>query len=287
MSLVIWTNGGFVEATRGALSAVDHGVTVGDGVFETCAVLDGRAFALTRHLRRLARSAAGLGLDAPDEARVRHAVEAVLARAAREGATVGRLRITVTAGIGPLGSGREPGRQTLVVAAGPAVIAPTGRAARSPWVRNERSAVVGLKTISYAENVVALADAVTRGGDEALLANTVGDLCEGTGANVFVERGGELVTPRLDSGCLAGITRELLLEWSAATGLPVREAHPGELPFSVLDEVAAGRASLVLTGSVRNVQPVTWLDGLDLAVGELSRAARDLFERQMRQHDDP
>ncbi|MGO3485321.1 MAG: aminotransferase class IV [Cellulosimicrobium funkei] len=278
-NLVIWADGRLVAPGEVALSAVDHGVTVGDGVFETCAVFDGRAFALTRHLRRLARSAAGLGLDAPDERRVLDGVEAVLAEAdarTRAGAgPVGRLRITVTAGVGPLGSGRTPGEQTVVVAVGPAVIRPSGRAVRSPWTRNERSAVAGL------------ADAVGKGGDEALLANTAGDLCEGTGANVFVERGGELVTPPLSSGCLAGITRELLLEWAAEDGLPAREARPGELPFAVLDEVTAGESALLLTGSVRNVQPVTWLDGADVAAGELSVAARDLFERRRRERLDP
>lgn len=290
-NLVIWADGRLVRPGEEALSAVDHGLTVGDGVFETCAVFDGQAFALTRHLRRLARSAAGLGLDAPDEQRVLDGVAAVLAEAGartRAGAgDVGRLRITVTAGVGPLGSGRTPGAQTVVVAAGPATLSPTGRAVRSPWTRNERSAVAGLKTTSYAENVVALAHAIAQGGDEALLANTAGDLCEGTGANVFVERGGELVTPLLASGCLAGITRELLLEWAAEDGLPVREARPGELPFAVLDEVTAGEAALLLTGSVRNVQPVTWIDGVEVAAGELSLAARELFERRRRERLDP
>ncbi|MCF4121887.1 aminotransferase class IV [Antribacter sp. KLBMP9083] len=281
---VIWTGGRLVAPHEGALSAVDHGLTVGDGVFETLAVFGGKPFAMTRHLRRLARSAAGLGLDAPDEGLILEGVKTVLAEA---GPTAGRLRITVTAGIGPLGSGREPGPQTVVVAAGPTVISPTGRAARSPWSRNERSAVAGLKTTSYAENVVALADAVAKGGDEAVLANTRGELCEGTGSNVFLERGGELVTPPLSSGCLAGITRELLLEWAAEEGLPVRQAAADELPFTVLDEVTAGSARLLLTGSVRNVQPVTWLDGVDIEAGEVSLAARELFERVCRERLDP
>lgn len=280
----IWTEGRLVAPHDKALSALDHGLTVGDGVFETLAVFDGRPFALTRHLRRLERSATGLGLAAPDQGVVMDGVRAVLREA---GSSAGRLRITVTAGLGPLGSGRDPGPQTVVVAAGPAVIHPTGRAVRSPWTRNERSAVAGLKTTSYAENVVALADAIAKGGDEAVLANTRDELCEGTGANVFLERGGELVTPPLSSGCLAGITRELLLEWGAEDGLPVREATDGELPFSVLDEVSDGSAGLLLTGSVRNVQPVTWIDGAPVAIGELSRAARELFERMRRERLDP
>lgn len=288
MSLVIWAEGRLVGAAEAAMSAVDHGITVGDGVFETCTVFDGQVFALTRHLARLARSAAGLGLEAPDEDKVGDGVAAVL-QAAREagGPFDGRLRITVTAGVGPLGSHRVAGAQTVVVAAQEAVMAPESRSVRSPWPRNERSAVAGLKTTSYAENVVALAYAKAQGADEAILPNTVGDLSEGTGSNVFVERGGELVTPRLDSGALAGITRELLLEWGAAASLPVREARPGELPFAVLDEVAAGESQLVLTSSGRNVQPVTWLDGVDLEVGEVSREARTLFEKRCREHLDP
>ncbi|HEV6953424.1 MAG TPA: aminotransferase class IV [Promicromonospora sp.] len=280
---VIWAEGRMVAPGDPALSAVDHGITVGDGVFETCAVLDGQAFALTRHLARLERSAAGMGMAALDLRKVRDGVDAVLAAAP----DAGRLRITVTDGIGPLGSGRTDGPQTVVVAATPAVVVPTGRAARSPWTRNENSPVAGLKTTSYAENVVSLADAVAKGADESVFANTRGDLCEGTGSNVFLELDGELVTPPLSVGCLAGITRELLLEWGAEAGLPVREAKDGELPFSVLDRVSAGEARMLLTGSVRNVQPTVWLDGADLEVGELSAAARDLFERNMRERIDP
>lgn len=289
MSIVVWVDGSFVEPRERALSALDHGVTVGDGIFETCAVYGGQAFALTRHLRRLGRSAAGMGLPEPDEARIRDGVAQVLAAA---GESAGRLRVTVTGGFGPLGSGREDGAETVVIAAGPASPGPTSRAVRSPWVRNERSAVAGLKTTSYAENVVALADAVTRGGDEAILANTVGELCEGTGANVLVEVGGELLTPPLSSGCLAGITRELLLEWAAEDGLPVREAR---LPFGILDQVvnpvpdggAAPGVGLALAGSVRNIQPVVSLDGVPVAAGALSLAARELFDRRRRERMDP
>ncbi|WP_166848234.1 aminotransferase class IV [Isoptericola sp. BMS4] len=288
MTLVIWADGRLVEQGQGALSAVDHGITVGDGVFETCTVFGGQVFALTRHLARLERSALGLGLEAPDAQRVRDGVVAVMdAAVAEAGPFDGRLRITVTAGTGPLGSGRVPGAQTVVVAAQDGAMAPTSRSARSPWPRNERSAVAGLKTTSYAENVVALADAVAKGGDESILPNTVGQLCEGTGSNVFVERGGELVTPPLSSGCLAGITRALLLEWGAEEGLAVREAEPDELPFDVLDEVTLGEAQLVLTSSGRNVQPVTWLDGAEVPVGKISSVARELFEERCRQHLDP
>lgn len=281
--VVVWADGSVRDAGEPLVSALDHGVTVGDGVFETCGVVGGQAFALTRHLARLARSARGLGLEAPDEALIRAGVADVLAAAPGSG----RVRITVTAGLGPLGSGRTPGRQTVLVIAGPAQAPSPARLARVPWTRNERSAVAGLKTTSYAENVVALAEAARLGADEAVLANTVGDLCEGTGSNVFVERGGELLTPALDSGCLAGITRELVLEWSAAEGLPVREARPGELPYGVLEDVLAGAASLALSGSVRTFVPVVALDGVPVEVGPVTREVAALYTVREAQDVDP
>ncbi|SDC24565.1 branched-chain amino acid aminotransferase [Sanguibacter gelidistatuariae] len=285
MTVVIWKDGRFLTPEEPALSAVDHGVTVGDGLFETCAVYGGQAFALSRHLRRLARSAAGLGLEAPDEAMVRRGVGQVLERA---GEQAGRLRITVTAGAAPLGSMRGDGPLSVLVAAGPVgPAAVTNRVVRLPWVRNERSAVAGLKTTSYAENVVGYAYAAARGADEGLLANTVGALCEGTASNVFVERDGELLTPHLTTGPLAGITRELLLEWGVEEGLPVREARPDELPFTVLDDVATGRVHLALAGSIRNVVPVVALDGQGCAPGPLCLAAQELFTRRAGEQIDP
>ncbi len=287
MEHVIWVDGRLHGPDDLVLTAVDHGVTVGDGVFETCAVYGGRAFALTRHLARLGRSAQGLGLPPLPLDVIRAAVDETLAAA---GPDAGRLRVTVTGGPGPMGSHRaapDAQRPTVVVVAGPAARAETSRAVRVPWVRNERSAVAGLKTTSYAENVVALARAYAAGADEALLANTRGDLCEGTGSNVFVEVGGELLTPALATGCLAGITRELLLEWGAAAGLPVREAAADELPWTVLDEVAAARAHLTLSGSIRNVSPVVRLDDVDVAPGPLSLEAQRLFQARVADDLDP
>jgi branched-chain amino acid aminotransferase len=287
MGVVIWSNGRLHGPDDLLLSGVDHGITVGDGVFETCAIYDGTAFALSRHLRRLRRSALGIGLAEPDEDAVREGVAAVLAAA---GPDVGRLRITLTGGPGPLGSYRfapEDQRQSLLVLAGPGGGSDVSRVVRVPWVRNERSAVAGLKTTSYAENVVAVSEAYRRGADEAVLANTVGELCEGTASNVFVERDGELVTPPLSSGCLAGITRELLLEWSAVAGLPVREAAPGELRYGVLDDVADGAAHLLMSGSIRNVSPVVSLDGADIAAGPISQQAHQLFQARLADDLDP
>ena len=278
--IVVWLDGRLRDPEAPALSPVDHGITVGDGVFETCQVVDGRAFALSRHLARLTRSARGLGLADPDLDAVRAGVDAVLG----ERPDLGRLRITVTAGVGPLGSTRTPGPQTVLVVAGPVPPPHPIRTVRSPWVRNERSALAGLKTTSYAENVVAVADATKVGADEAWLPNTRGELCEGTGSNVFVEIDGELLTPPLSSGCLKGITRDLVLEWSAAEGLPVREQT---LAWDVLDEVEAGRAGLALCGSIRTFVPVVELDGTPLETTPLIAEVTELYARRAAEQIDP
>ena len=120
----------------------------------------------------------------------------------------------MTGGHGPLGSDRHDSDLThIVTAVAHARPDPHGAVVTVPWVRNERAATAGLKTTSYAENVIALAHAKERGALEAVFGNTRGELCEATGSNVFVVVDGVLRTPPLDSGCLAGITRELLLEW--------------------------------------------------------------------------
>jgi branched-chain amino acid aminotransferase len=250
----VWLDGGLHDAHDARVSVFDHGLTVGDGVFESAKVVDGVPFALTRHLDRLARSAAGLGLRAPSDGDLRAAVAATLAANQAELATPHRLRITLTGGAGPLGSDRGDARPTLVLALAPLRGWPaTAKVVVVPWTRNERAATAGLKTTSYADNVVALAHAHAAGGSEALFANSVGHLCEGTGSNVFLVLAGELVTPPLTSGCLAGVSRALVLEWTDAVERDVTMAD-------------LGRAEEVfLTSSTRDVHAVHAVDGLELA----------------------
>jgi branched-chain amino acid aminotransferase len=260
-----WVNGKMLDDPTGpAIAVSDHGLTVGDGVFEAIKAVEGRPFALGRHLERLSQSAEGLGLPAPDLDEVRRGVGEVL-RDTKDPLT--RIRITYTAGPAPLGSGRGDGTPTLVVVAAPLPeAAESTRVATVPWPRNERGALAGLKTTSYGENVVMLAYAQQRGAAEAVMANLQGHLCEGTGSNVFYVVDGELRTPTLESGCLAGVTRALVLEWYG--GREVDE------PVDVVR-----RASEVfLASTTRDVQPVSAWDDVELPVpGPITKAAQEAW----------
>jgi branched-chain amino acid aminotransferase len=271
----IWVDGAMRDADDATVSVMDHGLTVGDGVFETLKATGGTAFAMDRHLRRLARSARGLGLPEPDLDEVRRACEAVLAA---NPVPLGRLRVTYTGGLSPLGSDRGNAGTTLVVALGEAAGRPdTTAAVIVPWTRNEKGALSGLKTTSYAENVVALARAHEQGATEALFANTQGRLCEGTGSNVFVVLDGQLLTPPLASGCLAGITRELMIEWAGA--------QEADLPLDALQQAD----EVFLTSSLRDVQGVHRIDGRELptAPGPVTAKAMRVFNERAGSEPNP
>lgn len=273
-----WVNGERVDPAAPSIAAVDHGVTVGDGVFETCKVVDGVPFALERHARRLDRSMAGLGLPAADHNLIDIGIKAVLAG---EPIAYGRLRYTVTGGAGPLGSDRDSSPLTYIVTAGPQPPNPdSGKLVVVPWTRNERSATAGLKTTSYAENVVALAYAKERGGVEAVFANSIGNLCECTGSNVFVVVNGEILTPDLASGPLAGVTRDLVIQWCREEGLTV---HAVPLPMSILSQAA----EVFITSTVKDVMAVHAIDDRPVAPGPVTAQVVEIFARLSRERVDP
>jgi len=272
---VVWINGEVSSVEEARVSPLDHGLLTGDGVFETLRIYQGVPFATRRHLERLARSATGIDLPVPDPSVLREAMEVVVAGNDLDS---GRMRITVTGGVGSLGSDRDDCEPTVIVA-GSALVdwPPTADVVVAPWPRNERSALAGIKTVSYGENVVALAHARAQEAGEALFANLAGDLCEGTGTNVFVVLDGRLVTPPLASGCLAGVTRELLLELVgvAEEDIPVAALAEAEEAF--------------LTSSTREVHPIRAVDGrvLPAAPGPLTLDAATAYAELVVRDVDP
>ena len=277
---VLWLDGQLVPAEEAGVSPYDHGLLVGDGVFETLRVYGGVPFAWSRHHQRLVRSAGGLGLTAPGSQELRAAVDDVLAA---NGVTEGRVRLTITGGPSPLGSERGDGPPTVIVMSAPATPWPAAvDVVIAPWSRNERGAVAGLKTTSYAENVRALAYARERDAGEAIFLNTRGEVCEATGSNVFVIRDGVVLTPPADAGCLLGVTRALVLELCAEHGMPVVEVAFGPSELANADEA-------FLTSSTREVQPIGRVDGraLPAAPGPTSDKLGALLSELIARVPDP
>ena len=263
---VLWVNGRLVARTDLALRPDDHAL-VGDGVFEAIKLIGGKPFAFSRHLERLAASAVPLGIPV-DLAAVREAVTEILTTPHAQ-VSPSWLRITVTGGSAAMGTGAVGATPTIIAAIAPmAAWGPVANVVIAPWTRNENGATAGLKTISYAENVIATRYAHRLHADDAIFANTKGMLCEGTGTNVFVAVDGQLCTPSPASGCLAGVTQRLLLDW-------MPEIVVRDVPIEAL----ANADEAFLTSTSRDVHPIATVDGqaLRAAPGPLTRRAMQIW----------
>ncbi len=273
-SLPVWVSGRLLPADEARVRATDHGLVAGGGVFESLKVTERGAFAVTRHLARLSRSAEALGLPEPDHDVVREAIDAVVAERDYD---FGLLRITWTGGAGPLGSGRAFGPPTLVVAHAAVPQPPESTAVVTlPWSRNEHGAMTGVKTTSYGENIRGLAFAAEHGASEGIFLNTAGRVCEGTGANLFWVVDGEVVTSPLSSGALAGVTRALVMEWADVVERDVTLAE------------AQAAQEVFLTSSTRDVQRVVrWDAGEYPADGPVTTRLRQVFAERSAADWDP
>ncbi|WP_276962725.1 aminotransferase class IV [Ferrimicrobium acidiphilum] len=275
---MVWIDGYLQEADNTGVPVFDHGLVCGDGAFETLVVVEGVAFAVRRHLDRLCRTARGMGLPEPDVEALRKGIGELIVRNRVDTA---KIRITYTAGNSGLGSGRsrvvEP--RAIIATEEIALEPATTALALAPWPRNERGVLAGLKTTSYAENVIALAWAIEQDADEVLFANTVGNLCEGSGSNIFLVRDGIIVTPPLSAGCLAGVTRDLVLEGVGATEEDVSSA-------SLFDSSVS---EVFVTSTLRMVQGVSRIDQrtFDNSPGPVTMKVQQYFAQLMRERADP
>ncbi|BBL78183.1 2-keto-4-methylthiobutyrate aminotransferase [Rubrobacter xylanophilus] len=271
-SSLVWIDGRLLAPGEAGLDPRDRGYALGDGLFETMLCREGGVPLLARHLARMRRGAEVLGMHLPPETELAGAVaRTVKANGLQDGA----VRLTVSRGVpevrGLLPTGRE--RATVVVQAHPYAypeeLYRRGMEAITCGIRrNERSPLARIKSLSYLENVLARREAAVRGADEAILLNTADMLAGASAANVFLVRGGGLITPEVDAGALPGVARGVVLELAGRLGLEVEErpVEPGEL---------AAAEGCFLTNALMGIMPVRRVDGRAVGGGE----ARELVAR--------
>ncbi|MDF1741780.1 MAG: aminotransferase class IV [Verrucomicrobiales bacterium] len=248
-------NGKLINNGEGVISAQDLALVQGQAVFETLAVYEGRIFAAERHWKRLARGAERFGLKNPATPELESEIAKVIEANDLSSLAKARARLTLTAGE-PAGRFENlPERTNLIieVSAAPSY-AETASLITLPFARNEHGALYGVKTINYGENVIALRLAREAGADEAIFPNTAGDVCEGTWSNLFCRLDGKITTPPLESGCLPGVTREIILELASEMGIEIQERS---IAIKDLDRVEAA----ALTSTLREIQPVDEING--------------------------
>ncbi|MDO8706697.1 MAG: branched-chain-amino-acid transaminase [Sulfuricaulis sp.] len=282
---VYWFNGEIMPACEARVPVLDHGLLYGDGVFEGIRFYGGHAFRLDAHLDRLHRSAAAIRLTLP---RDRHALAAAVADTiAAYGRPVGYLRLVATRGPGRLGldpaSCRQP--NVFIIADELALVSESVRAqgARVVIASTRRIAPDALdpriKSLNYLNHILARIEATSAGADEAILLNAWGHVAEGTADNVFVVRGGILLTPPATDGALEGITRAAVIELAGTSGIPWAERSLGAFDLYTAEEC-------FLTGTGAELIPVREVDGRVMGAcpgpvfRDLRAAFRGLVERE-------
>jgi branched-chain amino acid aminotransferase len=263
MSFMASVDGNIVPADEARVSILDTGYTFGDGVYETLRTYNGRPFHLDRHLVRLRRSAERIAIAIPlsDEA-LKAWLDALLQRAQNPESYI---RIIVSRGVGDISYRFERVKgPTVVMAVRPFEALPDQYFAEGiPVViasvrRNSRRALdPAIKSCNLLNNILAVQEAQARGAVEAILLNDEGDVAEGSSSNVFVVKDGALVTPPLDAGILAGITRDVILELARAMDIPTHEQ-------SLRVPQLFGADEAFMTSTIKEAAPIRTIDGQPL-----------------------
>jgi branched-chain amino acid aminotransferase len=273
----VFHNDRMAPLTEVRLSPGQAGLLNGWGIFTTLRIYGGQPFAFERHWARLERDARRIDLPLPlsREDALRSILQIVEANRAESGC----VRVYFVYNQIGFWKSAEPfpavdflAYTTDMPDRGGAVrlaIAEHGRHAAHP--------LAGTKTTSWLQNVWSVHRAVQRGFDEVILLNERGEVAECTAANVFVCRNGEVRTPPLSSGCLAGVTREILLEQAPAAGVTLIEAPLTRADLQVAEEI-------FVTSTTRQVQPVQTIESHSVpnAPGPITSRLREVFDAYVR-----
>ena len=285
MRATVSVNGRISDAQQAVVSVFDHGFLFGEGVYETLRTYSGRPFLLDRHLRRLRASAAAIALDVPlDDVEFEARIDETVLASGIESERY--IRLLLTRGVGDLSY--DPSgcpTPTIVVIVKPHIETSESDRTRgvavvlSPVLRNHPAAVNPLiKSNNLLNNALAMQDAIRRGAAEAIMRNHRGEISECAQSNLFLVRGGEVVTPSLEAGLLEGVTRNFMFGVGDDLGVRVSDTTLRDADLLSADEI-------FLTSTTREVLPVTRIDDRTIGTGEagpITQRLAEAFRRKAR-----
>ena len=270
MSAMVNIDGRIVDSEHAVVSVFDHGFLYGEGVYEVLRTYDGEPFLFDRHMRRLRASASMIRLDVPVtngelDARIRSTMKAAGLGSNGQDAYI---RVLVTRGVGEISY--DPAgcpSPTIVVIAKPHVEAPASAYADGVMVslvgilRNHPGSVSPIiKSNNLLNNALGHQEALRHGAFEGVMRNYRGEIAECTTANIFIVKNGTVLTPPIESGLLAGITREFLFEVAASLNVPTRECVMHDKDLLEADEA-------FLTSTTRELVPIVRVDSNAIGTG--------------------
>ena len=287
MRAVVNVNGRICGEQDAVVSVFDHGFVFGDGVYEVLRTYGREPFLFGPHMRRLRDSAAMIALDVPFTdaellARVRETVEAF----GHDGECY--VRLLLTRGVGEFSyDPRACPTPTLVVivkahvAPPPAVFADGVRIALVGVTRNHPGSVnPRIKSNNLLNNALAMQEALKRGAFEALMKNYKGEIVECSQSNVFLVKEGTLLTPPLDAGLLAGVTRAFVIGLAADLGVPCQERPLFEGDLDTAEEA-------FLTSTTREIVPIVAVDERRIGSGHPGAVTLRLLDEFRARADAP
>lgn len=274
----IFIDGRYYDERNAKVSVFDHGLLYGDGVFEGIRAYNGRVFKLREHIDRLFFSAKAILLNMP----MSHSaiMRAVVETCRKNKLQNGYVRLVVTRGVGTLGlNPKSCKKASIIIIADKIQLYPEAYYRKGleiitvPTTRNLHSALnPAIKSLNYLNNILAKIEANNAGCEEAVMLNAEGFVAECTGDNLFIVRDAKLFTPPLSAGALYGITRQVVMEIAAESGMKVSEPNLTRYDLFCADEC-------FVTGTGAEIVPVVKIDGRVIGMGKPGPVTRDLVAR--------
>jgi len=277
MNLRIYIDGNFYDQAEAKISVFDHGLLYGDGVFEGIRFYNDRVFRLDEHIDRLWDSARAVAIDVPMSKS--ELIAATLETIRQNDLHDGYIRLIVTRGVGSLGLSPDTCRRpSIIIIAATIALYPEdlyhkGLTMVTCATRRTPPAALSprVKSLNYLSNILAKLEAQNAGAGEGLMLNEQGYVTECTGDNIFVIKKGEISTPPLNSGILAGVTRAVVFELAEKLHIRTVERDLIRHDIYTADEC-------FLTGTAAEVIPAVQLDRRLIGNGQPGAVTLRLIE---------